>query len=176
MTTTPSEPNNSPAPTARDELMLDSMGSTPSGFEIKTHASGPETAATLLFIADSMRATLDAHNAPNYLEMEVKASDGKRYIMNLQRAGKLTPHQARVNAEQALEASKPRVITTPEELDALPVGSVVLRNGRAFQRFAPRPAPFDEYPLWRCGDGGFVRSSKDGSTILPATVVHEATK
>jgi len=67
---------------------------------------------------------------------------------------------------------KPRTVTTEEELDALPVGSVVLRNGRAFQRFAPRPAPFDEYPMWRCGDGGFVRSTKGGSSILPATVLH----
>lgn len=29
---------------------------------------------------------------------------------------------------------KPETITTAEELDALPVGSVVLSNGRAFQR------------------------------------------
>jgi len=70
---------------ARDELMLDSMGSTPTGFEIKTHAGGPQTAETLLFIADSMREMLDEHEAPNYLEMEVKASDGKRYTMTLQR-------------------------------------------------------------------------------------------
>jgi len=84
----------------RDELMLDSMGpSAQGGFEIKTHAGGPETAETLLFIADSMRSMLDEHNAPNYLEMEVTAGDRKRYIMNLQRAGKVTPHGARLAAE-----------------------------------------------------------------------------
>jgi hypothetical protein len=70
---------------------------------------------------------------------------------------------------------KPRTITTAEELDALPVGSVVLRHGRAFQRFAPRAAAFGEYKKWQCTDGGFVRSTKDGSTILPATLIHEAT-
>ncbi|MCO4257340.1 hypothetical protein [Pseudarthrobacter cellobiosi] len=175
MTTTPEAVENSPA-RSTDELMLDSMGATPNGFEIRTHAGGPETADTLLFIADAMRDALDGHNAPNYLEMEVKASDGKRYIMNLQRAGKLTPHQARVNAEEALEASKPRTITKAEELDALPVGSVVLHNGRAFQHYPAYPAPFDEYQQWKCGDGGFVRSTKDGSSILPATVLHEAAK
>lgn len=84
----------------RDELMLDSMGpSAKGGFEIKTHAGGPETAETLLFIADSMRSMLDEHQAPNYLEMEVKASDRKQYIMTLQRAGKVTPHSARMAAE-----------------------------------------------------------------------------
>ncbi|TQJ60500.1 hypothetical protein FBY30_2768 [Arthrobacter sp. SLBN-83] len=70
---------------------------------------------------------------------------------------------------------KPRTITTAEELDALPVGSVVLRNGRAFQRFAPhRVNAFYEYKAWQCTDGGFVRSTKDGMSILPATVIHEA--
>jgi hypothetical protein len=67
----------------------------------------------------------------------------------------------------------PRTITTAEELDALPVGSVVLCRGRAFQHYPAYPAPFDEYQKWKCADGGFVRSTKDGSQILPATVLHE---
>lgn len=69
--------------------------------------------------------------------------------------------------------SKPRQVSTVEELDALPVGSVVLHNGRAFQHYPAHPAPFDEYQKWKCGDGGFVRSTKDGRSILPATVLHE---
>jgi hypothetical protein len=68
---------------------------------------------------------------------------------------------------------EPRQITTVEELDALPVGSVVLHGGRAFQHYPAYPAPFDEYQKWKCGDGGFVRSTKDGSSILPATVLYE---
>lgn len=68
---------------------------------------------------------------------------------------------------------KPRTITTVEELDALPVGSAVLHNGRAFQHYPAYPAPFDEYQQWKCGDGGFVRSTKDGSSILPALVLFE---
>jgi hypothetical protein len=68
---------------------------------------------------------------------------------------------------------KPRIVTTAEELDALPVGSVVLHNGRAFQHYPAYPAPFDEYQQWKCGDGGFVRSTKGGSSILPATVLYE---
>lgn len=86
------------------------------------------------------------------------------------------PNVAKDNIRKLLaiiEESKPRTITTPEELDALPVGSVVMHNGRAFQRYPAYPAPFDEYQKWKCGDGGFVRSTKDGSSILPATVLHE---
>jgi len=71
---------------------------------------------------------------------------------------------------------KPRTITTVEELDALPVGSVVLHDGRAFQHYPAYPAPFDEYQKWKCGDGGFVRSTNDGSMILPATVLYEPSK
>lgn len=69
--------------------------------------------------------------------------------------------------------AKPRQITTVEELDALPVGSVVLHNGRAFQHYPAYPAPFNEYRKWKCTDGGFVRSTKDGSSILPVTVLYE---
>lgn len=83
----------------------------------------------------------------------------------------LRDHQAR--AITAAGYRKPRVVTTTEELDALPVGSVVLRNGRAFQRFAPRPAAFGEYRMWKCTDGGYVRSTNDGSSILPATVIYD---
>lgn len=67
-----------------------------------------------------------------------------------------------------------QLITTPQELDALPVGSVVLHHGRAFQHYPAHSAPFDEYQKWKCPDGGFVRSTKDGSSILPALVIHKA--
>jgi hypothetical protein len=69
---------------------------------------------------------------------------------------------------------KPRTITTAEELDALPVGSVVLHHGRSFQRYVPRVVGLYEYGLWQCPDGGFVRNSQGGAMILPATVLHEA--
>lgn len=69
-----------------------------------------------------------------------------------------------------------RVITATKELDALPVGSVILYHGRAFQRFAPHAVVFGEYKMWQCTDGGFVRSTKDGSSILPATVIYEGTQ
>jgi hypothetical protein len=83
-----------------DQLMLDSAGPDPrGGFNARMHAGGPQTKEILLTIADAMRATLDEHAAPNYLEMGVRASDGKEYVMVLQRKGKLTPHEARQNAE-----------------------------------------------------------------------------
>lgn len=159
---------------ARDELMLDSMGATPTGFEIKTNAGGPQTAETLLFIADSMRSMLDEHEAPNYLEMELKGTDGKRYIMTLQRAGKVTPHQARIRAEEALEASKPRAITTTEELDALPVGTVVLSD--TYRHYIDKW----QVAFQRWSDGEWHRGARAVEThpdnFLPATVLHEPVK
>lgn len=89
-----------------DELILDSAGPTERGFGMKMHAGGPKTSEALLFIADSMRSMLDEHNAPNYVEMELRAGDGKQYIMTLQRKGRITPHQARMAAEEALAAMK----------------------------------------------------------------------
>ena len=156
---------------ARDELMLDSMGpSSKGGFEIKTHAGGPETADTLLFIADSMRSMLDEHNAPNYLEMEVKASDGKNYIMTLQRSGNITPHQARLKAEEVLEAAKPRTITTAEGLDALPNGTVVLSE--SYHSDVDGTAV--SFQRWY--DGDWHRGGRSGSThpdnFLPVKVLH----
>lgn len=151
--------------TARDELMLDSMGPTPTGFEIRTHAGGPQTAETLLFIADSMRSMLDEHEAPNYLEMELRATDRKNYIMTLQRKGKVTPHQARAAAEAALEAAKPRTITTAAQLEDLPFGSavqtsdasdvVVLRcEGNGFRNQSG--AELSATDLWRYGTRPFT--------------------
>jgi hypothetical protein len=167
------DPGNREGPHMSDELMLDSVGpSAKGGFEIKTHAGGPETSETLLFIADSMRATLDAHDAPNYLEMEVKASDGKRYIMTLQRAGKLTPHSARLAAEEALEAAKPRAITTAEELDGLPVGSVVNTDAGAWEK-ASDPDDADDITFWL--QAGNRRWNPSRDVTLPATVLHEPT-
>lgn len=91
--------------------------------------------------------------------------------------GKLITRSSMIETADAIRAAayrKPRTITTTAELDALPVGSVVLHHGRAFQHYPAYPAPFDEYQKWKCADGGFVRSTKDGSMILPATVLHEA--
>lgn len=71
---------------------------------------------------------------------------------------------------------KPRQVATVEELDVLPVGSVVLCRGRSWQRYEPRKTDslgFYSAYTWQCPDGGFVREPKDGFTILPATVIHE---
>ncbi len=71
---------------------------------------------------------------------------------------------------------KPRTINTVEELDALPVGSVVLCRGRSWQRYEPRKVDrlgFYSAYTWMCPDGGFVREPKDAFPILPAIVLHE---
>lgn len=94
---------NEPEPS--DELMFDSARNTPTGFELKTHAGGPQTANALLIMADSMRHALDDYDAKNYLEIEVRAGDGKQYVMTLQRrGGAVTPHEARVKAEAEVVA------------------------------------------------------------------------
>lgn len=158
---------------AGDELMLDSMGTSPEGgFEIKTHAGGPETAATLLFIADSIRSTLDEHDAPNYVEMEVKASDGKNYILTLQRKGKITPHAARLAAEAALEAAMPRTITTAEEMDRLRFQSVVL-DAYETPYVCERHATDGTRNEWKPSGMNHLEESESLLYHGPVTVVHE---
>lgn len=98
--------------------------------------------------------------------------DAGEYIPGSHGEDYVNPRKA-ADAILAAGYAKPRQITTVEELDALAVGSVVLHNGRAFQHYPACPAPFNEYRKWKCTDGGFVRSTKDGSSILPATVLWE---
>ncbi|NKG21136.1 hypothetical protein [Paeniglutamicibacter terrestris] len=103
MSTPLPDPTGKPA----DALMLDSAKSTPTGFDIQMHAGGPKTQETLIFIADSMRGALDEYEAPNYLEMKLQASDGKKYVMTLQRQGDaVTPHEARREAEARADAAE----------------------------------------------------------------------
>lgn len=90
-----------------DALMLDNAHSTPTGFDIHMHAGGPKTEEALIFIADSMRSALDEYDATNYLEMKLRASDGRNYVMLLQRqGGALTPHEARQAAEGRAEVAE----------------------------------------------------------------------
>lgn len=158
--------------TERDELMLDSVGpSAKGGIEIKTHAGGPETSAALLLMAEAMMVTLADNNAENYVEMELRASDKKQYVMTLQRKGHITPHQARVKAEEALEAAKPRMVTTLDELEELPVGSVVLGKWLA-QKWAD-----PEGEMWHVAGKGMYWDLEQftGRGGLPAIVLQEGT-
>lgn len=101
----------------RDALMLDSAKSTPTGFDIQMHAGGPKTEETLIFIADSMRSALDEYDAKNYLEMKLRASDHKNYVMTLQRqGGALTPHEAREAAESRAEAAETMLAAVRERV------------------------------------------------------------
>jgi|GEM_PF-5286960 len=103
-----------------DQLMLAEVKAGGGNLYLKVHGGGPKTEAILLSIADSMRDMLDTHNAPNYLEMEIAGPDGKRYIMLLQRRGKITPHEARKAAEaerDALAATVERVRALADEWD-----------------------------------------------------------
>jgi len=53
-------------------------------------------------------------------------------------------------------------ITTAAELDALPVGSVVLWHGRAWTRIGSRQHPFYPEAEWLEPLGGFVRPENVG--------------
>lgn len=100
-----------------DALMLDSAKSTPTGFDIQMHAGGPKTQEALIFIADSMRSALDEYDAKNYLEMKLRASDGRQYVMTLQRqGGALTPHEAREAAEVRAGVAEAKVAAVREAL------------------------------------------------------------
>lgn len=73
---------------------------------------------------------------------------------------------------------KPRTITTEDELDALPVGSVVLSDPYRYMVHGGAdcgwPIAFQKWD-----DGLWHRGARSGSThpdnFLPATVLHEAT-
>ena len=68
---------------------------------------------------------------------------------------------------------KPRTVTTEDELDTLPIGSVVLSEGRSF-----RGGFRMSFQRW--DDGLWHRGARSASThpdnFLPATVLHEGTQ
>ena len=53
--------------------------------------------------------------------------------------------------------SKPRVVTTVAELEALPRLSVVQTPGRIWQKLGGSPAYYE----WQAADGGFARNSEN---------------
>lgn len=72
--------------------------------------------------------------------------------------------------EQAVRDRRPRQVTTVEELNALPVGSVVLSDAYRHS--------IEDWPVsfQRWGDGDWHRGARSGDThpdnFLPATVLH----
>ena len=90
--------------------------------------------------------------------------------------GKLITRSSMTETADAILAAgyrRTRVVTTVAELDALPVGAIVLHRGRSWQRYEPRSIGLYTYHVWQCPDGGFVDSAEGGRLILPATVLHE---
>lgn len=85
-----------------------------------------------------------------------RAADKKRADLALQSAALFT------RAADALEAATPRVVSTVAQLDALPVGSIVMdRFGSAFQNF--------DAGSWWMGAGDELSSPQ--SAVIPATVL-----
>lgn len=93
------------------------------------------------------------------------------------RDGGMTARLIDYAVDTAIEKLTPRTITTTEELDALPVGSVVLCRKRAWTRFTPKQllGGLVETHKWMCADGGILRADSQQDIILPATVLHEPT-
>lgn len=80
----------------------------------------------------------------------------------------VSPNKA-ADAILAAGYRKPRIITTAEELDALPVGSVVLDNdgyGEVYQKAARRPAGIKWY------ETGYAIHWDSLELNLPATVLY----
>jgi hypothetical protein len=81
----------------------------------------------------------------------------------------------------ALEQSRPRVVETVEELEALPLGSIALDSegelGRLVLKEKPRVSWDIGYNLWNIGAGTLHRN--ESAFVLPVTVLYtpeEATK
>jgi len=101
-------------------------------------------------------ATIDRHPDDDLTIMTKKAE--------LSKAEKL--------AAAYLSAVPDDIVTTLEELDALPAGSVIItRGGRVWTAFEPRVSFGFEYCRWMCPDGGYVRD-KGWFSNLPARVLY----
>lgn len=61
---------------------------------------------------------------------------------------------------------------TLEDLEALPVGSVVLQHGRSWQRYEPRREGLYQYHPWMCPDGGFVRDGNPPTALVGARLIY----
>ena len=62
---------------------------------------------------------------------------------------------------------------TLEDLEALPVGSVVLRRGRVWQRYEPRLSGVYQYHQWMCPDGGVIRDGDTPVALIGARLVYQ---
>ena len=69
-----------------------------------------------------------------------------------------------------IEATKPRVVTTVEELDALPVGSVLNTEAGAWEKVSD-PDDADDITFWL--QAGNRRWNPSRDVTLPATVLYE---
>lgn len=86
--------------------------------------------------------------------------------------------EAMDKAHVLLEAAghaMPRTITTAEELDALPVRSVLLTHGNKFGPLAVQKVSNDEPAGLDYFSVGMAMPYSAGEIHLPATVLHEAT-
>lgn len=69
-------------------------------------------------------------------------------------------------------------LTTIDDLNELPIGSVILCDQRAWTRLEPHPSQLMTYPAlvtWGCPDGGFVRQGNQPDTLLPAQLLFTPT-
>lgn len=102
---------------AAKQLTFEGLAVKDSVAEIKFGTSGPEAERVLHTIAESMAVMLDDYEAPNYLEIGARHKEtGKAYTMTLQRAGMPTPHEKRLEAEQALARATEQLAAQSEIL------------------------------------------------------------
>ena len=62
---------------------------------------------------------------------------------------------------------------TLEDLESLPVGSVVLCHGRVWQRYEPRLLGVYQYHQWMCPDGGFIRDGNTPTALIGARLIYQ---
>ncbi|AYN58875.1 hypothetical protein PP634_gp49 [Arthrobacter phage Richie] len=82
--------------------------------------------------------------------------------------GKTAPRAA--DAILAAGYRKPRTITTAEELDALPIGSVLITDAGAWEKVSD-PDDADDITFWL--QAGNRRWNPSRDVTLPAVILHE---
>lgn len=70
-------------------------------------------------LADSLAAMLDHGNAENYVEMDMRGSDGKRYTVIVRRAERPTPHELHMKAVAERDAERTRADAAERRVEAV---------------------------------------------------------
>lgn len=129
-----------------------------------------ERAARVAYIEMEWPNRITEHDSNRKADGEYKERAAK--LWDEGNAGWSHYHRYTRQAAAVIAAIHPTV-DSDEELDALPVGSVIVdQQGRSWQAYVPKDMGYGvRQHRWMCPDGGFVRD-KGFFGNLPATVLY----